>query len=303
MDWCEPKDVRDWFNRFFSLRSLTFILVILLLGVFEFRFDWMEKALGGYLSTTNRLRPETGEIWETDHDTQQARDLVDERTVDSETIQSNARGVADLSEIISLISDNQDVSISPDHFISLYKNLSSSIRSRLISPKELLLLRGENQWERTLIRKLGNQLTIYLINQNRVLREIVVEESTLVQIGQRQIPFEGSLEEWGALPEDIFTADRFFSALGTLTQDMQSEIMAQSEPILFAEGRPVRVGFSPQLQTAWVDIGFELANGPLRRVIKLPAHEWALWRLRAALEQETSGFAPIIQNPEGPIEQ
>jgi len=303
MDWCEPRDLRDWFSRLFSLRSLTFILIVLFLAVFEFRFDWMEKALGSYLSTTNRQRPETGEIWETDHETQQALNLLNEKTIDSEVLQRSARGAADLSDIISLLADNQDVSISPDHFISLYQRLSPSIRARIISPTELLKLRGENQWERTLIRKFGNQFSIYLINQNRVLREIVVADSILVQIERRQVIFEGSLEEWGAPPDRIYPADRFFSALSTLTEDMQSEILAQSEPILFAEGRPVRVGFLSQLQTAWVDIGFEIADGTLRRVIILPAREWALWRLRSALEMEATGFSPIVTNPEDPFEQ
>ena len=62
MDWCDPRDFNDWGKRSFSLRSVIFLLVILLLVLLEFRFDWMEKALGSYLSTTNRKRPETGLI-------------------------------------------------------------------------------------------------------------------------------------------------------------------------------------------------------------------------------------------------
>ena len=304
MDWCEPRDFKDWFNRFFSLRSLTFVLIVLLLTVFEFRFDWMEKALGSYLSTTNRLRPETGEIWDTAHDTQKALDSLNEITVDREDIQRNARDAVDLTDIISLISDNQPVMISPEHFCSLYMKLPTSIASRILSPMELLQLQGEEQWERTYIRKFQNQLSIYLITRNnRVLREIVVPDSTLVQIERRKVVFEGSLEEWGAPPEGIITAERFFSALGSLPEDVRSEVLAQPDQILNAGGRLVRVGFPSQRQTLWVDIGFELADGSLRRVIILPAREWALWRLRSVLEEETSAFAPVIPNTEGPIKQ
>jgi len=298
MDWCEPRDLRDWFNRFFSLRSLTFILIVLLLAVFEFRFDWMEKAMGSYLSTTNQKRPETGEIWDTDHDTQ--------RTVGLEVIQRSARDAMDLSDIISLISDNQPIIISQEKFCSLYMKLPPSIASRILSPMELLQMRGEEQWERTYIGKVQNQLNILLINRNnRVLRKIIVPDSTLVQIERRKNEnvFDISLEEWGASPEGIFTADRFFTALGSLPEDEQAEILAQPEQILNMSGRLVRVGFSPQLQTAWVDIGFEFADGSLRRIIILPAREWALWRLRSVLEEETSGFTPTVINPEGPVEQ
>jgi hypothetical protein len=304
MDWFEPRDLRDWLNRFFSLRCLTFILIVLLLAVIELRFDWMEKALGSYLSTTNLQRPETGKIWDTAHDTQQALNSLDEITVDRETVQRNARGAADLSDFISLIADNQNVMISPDDFRSLYMKLPPSIASRIISPTEMLKLLGESQWERTYIRKIGDQLSIYLINRdNRVLREIVVPDSTLVQIERRKTIFEGSLEEWGVSPERIYPADRFFSALGTLTEDMQSEILAQPEQILDAGGRLVRVGFPPQLQTIWGDIGFELEDGSQRQVIVLPAREWALWRLRTVLEEEATGYEPVIPNPEDPIQQ
>ena len=304
MDWCEPKDLRDWCNRFFSLRSLTLILIVLMLAVFEFRFDWMEKALGSYLSTTNLQRPETGNIWDTAHDTQTALESLDEITDDREAVQGKARSAADLSEIISLTAENDGVPISADHFRELYMKLPPSIASQILPQMELLKLLGDGQWDRTYIRKISNQLSIYFINQdNHVIRRIIVPENILVQIERQKSAFEGSLEEWGARPESIFTISQFFTALDSLPEDVQAEVLVQPEQILNAGGRPVRVGFPPQLQTLWVDIGFELLDGSQRRVIILPAREWALGRLRSILEETYSGFAPIIPNPEGPIQQ
>jgi hypothetical protein len=278
-----------------------FALAILLLLVLEFRFDWMEKALGSYLATTNQKRPETGLIWETAHNTQQALDSLDEITIDRETVQRNARGANDLSDIASLIADGQSVMISSDHFRSLYMKLARSIASRILSPTELLQLLGENQWERTYIRKIGARLSIYLIDRdNRVLREIVVPDDVLVQIERPHTVFEGSLEKWGARPEETYPADLFFSALDSLPDDIQNEILVQPERILNESGRPVRVGFSPQLQTVWVDIGYELEDGSQRRVYVLPAREWALWQLRTVLENMSS---PNHTSPEAPLPQ
>jgi hypothetical protein len=304
MDWCEPRDLTDWLKRSFSMRPLTFVLVLILLLVLEFRFDWMEKALGSYLATTNPKRPETGLIWETAHNTQQAQNSLDEITVDRETVQRNARNASDLSDIASLITDGQSVMISPDHFRALYMKMAPSIASQILSPIELLRLLGESRWERTYIRKFGERLNIYLIDQdNRVLREIVVPDSTLVQIERRQTVFEGSLEEWGAKPGDIVPAERFFSALESLPDDVRVDILAQPERILGESGRPVRVGFSSQLQTIWVDIGFELEEGSQKRVVVVTAREWATWRLRSALAAETETSAPVPFNPEAPIPQ
>lgn len=290
MDWCEPLNIRDWLHRSFSLRCLTFILIVLLLLVLELRFDWMEKALGSYLSTTNRQRPETGLIWEAAHHTQQAQETVDDITVDRETVQSSARSALDLSAIVTLIADNQDVMISPDHFCTLYHRLPSSLSRRIISPLELLQIRGENSWERTVLRKFGNQLSIYLIDRdNRVLREMVVPDSILVQIERGQILFEGSLEEWGASPGTIVTAETFFSALRSLPVEAQNEILAQPERIFDAGGHPVRVGFAAQGRAMWVDIGIEIADGSQHRVVVLPAPEWTLGRLRAILQSAPAG--------------
>jgi hypothetical protein len=293
MDWCEPLNIRDWLHRSFSLRCLTIILIVLLLSVLELRFDWMEKALGSYLSTTNRRRPETGLIWEAAHQTQQAQETVDDITVDRETVQSSARSALDLSAIVSQIADNQSVMISPDHFCTLYNRLPSSLSSRIIPPLELLQIRGEDRWERTYFHKFGSQLSIYLIDRdNRVLREMVVPDSILVQIERGQTLFEGSLEDWGASPNEIVPAETFFSALSSLSVEAQNEILAQPERIFDAGGHPTRVGFAAQGRAMWVDIGFEIADGSQRRVVVLPAPEWTLGRLRAILQS-----APAEQHP------
>lgn len=289
-------------HRSFSLRCLTFILIVLLLIVLELRFDWMEKALGSYLSTTNRQRPETGLIWETAHHTQQAQETVDDITVDKEAVQSSARSAVDLSAIVSQIADSQSVWISPDHFCSLYNRLPSSLSSRILSPMELLQIRGEDRWERTYLSKFGNQLSIYLIDRdNRVLREMVVPNSILVQIERGQTLFEGSLEEWGAPPEGIVPAETFFSALRSLPVDAQYEILSQPERILDAGGHPVRVGFAAQGRAMWVDIGFEIADGAQRRVVVLPAPEWTLARLRAIIQSTATGANPQDADPEVPF--
>ncbi len=302
MDWCEPRNIQDWLRRFFSLRCLTFILIVLLLSVFEFRFGWMERALGSYLSTTNRQRPETGIIWEQDHHTQQALESLDEITIDRENVQNRARSAVELSDIVSIIADGQDVWIPPDHFCSLYSKLPSSLKIRLITPLELLQFRGENIWERTVIRRFGNQISIYLVNRdNRVLREIIVPDSLLVQIESSRAVFEGSLEEWGASPEQILPADRFFAALRTLPIDTQYEIIAQPEQIFSAGGKPTRVGFSPKLPSLWVDIGFEVTDGSQRRVVELPAREWTLERLLSTLQEPSTESLPVIPDTEVPV--
>ncbi len=63
-DWVSPQDVREWFRRVFTLRPILLVLMISAIFMLELRFDWVERALGAYLVTTNSARPESGTIWD-----------------------------------------------------------------------------------------------------------------------------------------------------------------------------------------------------------------------------------------------
>jgi hypothetical protein len=304
MDWCEPRDFRDWIQRCFSLRTLVFLLAVLLTVALEFRFDWMERALGAYLSRTNQKRPETGVIWDDARHAQQARDLLDEIATDRGTAQRNARSSENLAEIISQTADNKVVWVSQEHFRSLYLKLPNSIASQIISPVELAQLFGEGRWDRTYIQGFSDQRRIYLIGRdNQVLREINVPAEIVMQIERSQNTFAGSLEEWGAIPERIYATGRFFTALNSLPDDVRANVLSQPERIINAGGRLVRVGLLKQAQTQWVDIGFEFEDGGQRRVIVQPAREGAVERLRLVLESMPALTAPASPGTEDKIPQ
>jgi hypothetical protein len=304
MDWCEPRDIRDWVKRCFSLRPLMFLLAVLLIVSLEFRFDWMERALGAYLSRTNQKRPETGVIWDDARRTQQARDLLDEIAIDRGTTQRNARSSENLAEITSLTANNKVVWVSQEHFRSLYMKLPYSIASQIISPVELAQLFGEGRWDRTYIQGFQDQRRIYLIGRdNQVLREINVPAEIVMQIERSQSIFAGSLEEWGAAPERIYATSRFFSALSSLPDDVRANVLSQPERIINAGGRLVRVGLLKQTQPQWVDIGFELEDNAQRRVIVHPAREEAVERLRIVLDSMPALAAPASSSSEEQIQQ
>jgi hypothetical protein len=293
MDWCEPRDFRDWIRRCFSLRPLMCILAVLLIAALEFRFDWMERALGAYLARTNQKRPETGVIWEDARHTQQARDLLDEIAMDRGTAQRNARSSENLAEITSLTANNEVVWVSQERFRTLYLKLPYSIASQIISPVELAQLFGEGRWDRTYIRGFQDQRRIYLIGRdNQVLREINLSAEIVMQIERSQSIFAGPLEEWGATPDRIYATGRFFSALNSLPDDVRANVLSQPERIINAGGRLVRVGLMKQSQPQWVDIGFEIEDGAQRRVIVQPVREWAVERLRIVLESMPAPETP-----------
>ena len=48
----------------------------------------------------------------------------------------------------------------------------------------------------------------------------------------------------------------------------------------------MRVGISDEAVSGFIELGFEVINGSQRKVILIKGHEWAVWRLRAHLEEK-----------------
>ena len=64
MDWLEPRSLREWAARAFSLPPILLTVAVLALLLTELKFDWLERGVGATLVSTNAERPESGAIWE-----------------------------------------------------------------------------------------------------------------------------------------------------------------------------------------------------------------------------------------------
>jgi hypothetical protein len=91
--WLGPQDIREWFRRLFGLRPMLLMLLISSIFILELRFDWIERALGAYLVSTNAARPESGAIWEKGKQTLTARKTLEQTSSKSLPIDrpSNAK--------------------------------------------------------------------------------------------------------------------------------------------------------------------------------------------------------------------
>ena len=172
-DWVSPQDIREWFRRVFSLRPILFVLLISAVFMLEFRFDWVERALGAYLVTTNSARPESGAVWEKGKQTVTARKTLEKIVTDRQASQREARDAMTFQQIAASVTSDRGVMLSVDHFRKLYLNLPPDMARQVISPFELLQVSSQGHWRRTYIEKSGEGLTVYLLDgSNRVLRQL-----------------------------------------------------------------------------------------------------------------------------------
>ena len=264
-DWVNPQDIREWFRRVFSLRPILFVLLISAVFMLEFRFDWVERALGAYLVTTNSARPESGAIWEKGKQTVTARKTLEKIVTDRQASQREARDAMTFQQIAASVTSDRGVMLSVDHFRKLYLNLPHEMARQVISPFELLQVSSQGHWRRTYIEKSGEGLIVYLLDgNNRVLRQLYIP----------------------MFANRIYGAERFFNALSAFPEEVRHSMLPNPEALLEFPGQIVRVGISDEAVSGYIELGFEILNGSQRNVIIIKGHEWAVWRLRLHLEEK-----------------
>jgi hypothetical protein len=275
------------------------LLMLLASSIFmlELRFDWVERALGAYLVSTNAARPESGAIWEKGKQTLTARKTLEQIVTDRQAIQREARGASTFDQIADNVSAGQGVILSGDRFQSLFLNLPREIAREIISPYELLGLASQGQWRRTYFEKAGGGLKVYLLDaNNHVLRQLKIAPNVLAYLERQKIAVVEALEDLLFFENRIYAADRFFDALQEFPEEVRRSMLPQPELLLNTPGQIKRVGISDEAVSGFIELGFEIINGPQRKVILIQGHEWAVWRLRAHLEERKSSADSAVES-------
>jgi hypothetical protein len=291
MDWSEPKSFKEWAGRIIAPRPLVLILLIFAVLISEFRFDWIEQAIGSYLFTTNTKRPESGLIWEIGHRTITARQTLEHLITDRQSFEREARGAATFTQVASNLPPGQGVMLSAEHFKKLYLTLPQTIAQKIISPFALIRFFSDGHWVRTYVEMEDFGLKVYFLNsENRVLQELRIPSHLLLQIKKIEIALEGTLENLPSFENRIYPADRFFQAMQSLPKEELRSVISQPERLLSLPGRIVRVGISDEAVSGFIELGFEIQEGTSRKVVLLKGQEWAVWILRSYLEKRSLGL-------------
>ena len=74
--WYAPTDFKEYSRRWITLRTALVLLTVVALAATEFRFGWLENAVGAYLVSTNSGRPESGTIWDQGRQSELARQTL-----------------------------------------------------------------------------------------------------------------------------------------------------------------------------------------------------------------------------------
>ncbi|MGD9017111.1 MAG: hypothetical protein PVH30_06990, partial [Desulfobacterales bacterium] len=232
-DLTEPYNLHEWIRRLVSPRSVGVVMLILIAAVSELRFDWIERAVGAYLVTTNPVRPESGAIWEKGHRSLSAQDTLEQLVADRLASQREAQTSESFSQILQGLSNTEQVVISADHFRELYVGLPPDLAGEMISPYAMISLLNRRDWERTVFQKSSVGMTVYLLNsKNGVLRQLALPERLIARIERTEQAVGRQLEDIPAFSNRIYDAGRFFAALEGLPEDVRRNIIPWPETLL-----------------------------------------------------------------------
>ena len=275
-----------------AMRSVLVLTVLMTLLMTELRFDWIEKALGAYLVTTNSERPESGTAWDQGRQTDQARQTLSQYTHERSGVQSDARRAVSMGQVLAGIDAEQGAMISADHFVKLYRKLPQVLSNELISPYTLLTHLSGNQWKRAFFERQGSdQLQIYLLDDhNQVLHRLSVGPVLIEHIRRGEVAVHTRLDQLGDFSGRIYPAEQFFAALNTLSEEVKRGIVDSPGSLLQISGNIVRVGLSGQEMDGTVEIGFEVEDAQGIKVILIQGRVSDVRRLQWALEESSPLF-------------
>jgi len=284
------------------MRPVLLTLLVCSFIILELRFDWVERAVGAYLVTTNSDRPQSGTIWEKGRQTLSARKTLEKIVTDRQTSQREALSAASFAQIAAGIAPGQGVMLSTEHFHQLYLKMPPAISQEFISPFDLLRIKSEGRWRRTYFERRGQDLVAYFLDlDNRVLHQLDLPSSALASWNREDAVMPGTLEELPNFANRIYSADRFFDVLGGLPEAVRHNVLPHPELLLKLPGQIIRVGISDETVAGFIELGFEIANGSQHAVVLVQGYEWSVWRLRSRLEGQEPPAQAARSLPENVI--
>jgi hypothetical protein len=287
--WYAPYSIRESFGRLLALRSAIVLSAMIALLVTEFRFDWIEKAVGAYLVSNNHLRPESGAGWDQGHKVDMARKSLTQYMDQRYDVQREVRRATSMGQVVANIEDDRGAMISAGHFIELYRKLPALLSHEIISPYSLLSFVSANHWKRTFFeRQADDQILIYLLGeQNQVLHRITIGPVLIEHIRRGEVAIQSTLDQLSDFAGHIYPAVRFFAALNTMPGQVQREILDSPQNLLDVSGNIVRVGISSQPANGSVDIGFEIEGIQGTKVILIQGLAAHVHQLQWILQNQT----------------
>lgn len=285
-NWYEPGTLGEWLIRICSVLNLTILSVTCIIVVSEFRFDWCERLVGNYISSTNDTRPENGAVWDAGRHMVNALQSLDRMALARESAGRTVQTAQSFADLSAKLGPGEWANLDKDRFRELYLALPAYRRRNVVDPVRLVWLLNGGPTDRIFCEgRMGGMKIFFIDTQNRVVQQVDLDRQILENNGGRSV-ISGTLDTAPEFFGRIYPADLFFKAVSMLPGDMRSDLMQDPEDLLSETGVLDRVGVGNSAQDGYISLGFEFRHLGEVRVVAVKAREWAVWQLGLALKGE-----------------
>ncbi|MCB9236281.1 MAG: hypothetical protein H6581_31825 [Bacteroidia bacterium] len=285
-NWYEPDTLTEWLKRICSVLNLLIVSVTCIIIVSEFRFDWCERLVGNYLSSTNDARPEDGPIWDAGRHMVSALQSLDQMAIERESAGRTVQSADSFADLVAKLGPGEWANLDKERFRELYLSLPPYRRRNVVDPVRLVWLLNGGATDRIFCEGRMGGIKIFFIDaQNRVVQQVDLDAQALGNNGSQSV-MPGTLDDAPEFSGRIYPAALFFSAVSRLPEQMRSDLILDTQDLLSEKGALDRVGVGNSAQDGFIFLGFEFRNLGESRVVQVKAREWAVWQLTLVLKGE-----------------
>jgi hypothetical protein len=258
----------------------------------EFRYNYVENAIGRYLAWHNSGRQASGQIWESvsvSEDVQkQLDDLV--RTRRQETAVETP--VGSLDELIQEVFFREKLVITRDQFIEMYLRFPLYHSAMIIDPVEMLeMISALTNWQRTLVVFEQGDLYFYLVDGlNNVLEERSLSSEYINYFLAEKESRSFGLDAFSSFSGAHYPADIFYDAWALLAPGQRSGIPLSNEELIAWRYRLQQLGVNHRtLIGDRMELGFELSGDEGLTTVRILGRSLAVLALVEKMDILLSG--------------
>ncbi|MCE5271157.1 hypothetical protein LLH00_07725 [bacterium] len=275
-----------------NLGRIGFFLLLALAGaaavVLEFRYSYVEVAIGRYLTWHNAERTEFGQVWENVTASEDVQQRLDALVVNRREQESPDIRVDDLGQLLELAAGRERLILTRERFLDIYSRLPYYQSSMLIEPLHLLDISSRlAQWQRTMLTLEQGELNVFLLDgQNAVLEKILLAREYVDFFLDGRRTRGQPLEAIPSLNQPFYPADVFFDSMLYLSADEREGIPVTAGELLQWRYRLQRVAVArDSLVGDRMEMAFELGGVENQTTVRVLGRSLSVLQLAQRMDE------------------
>lgn len=226
-------------------RGLVFFSCLVIFLFLEFFGQIVERGIGYYLKWENHNRPQLGRIWERDRENIVAKRKIKSILSTLDLQEQSVESLTSFKDIFEKLNPSFPQLLTREKFLRLYYDFPGQWSQKVISPYDLIEIDSDKSWDRVLLTRFGQWITISFIDsKNFPIRESFLSVDKLMEVQASRTVKRGSLEDSGFEPGWIFPINDFLHVLKTLDPAAQEALFPNPQWFLGKDYHITRVGLN-----------------------------------------------------------